>query len=833
MVQSVLPNEKISEFSGLSSAEIEARIKRGETNNYVARVNRTYWDIVRDNVFNLFNIVLFSLLGIVLVLGDYGTVFFAGISVFMNTFLGMIQEINAKIRLDKLATLTVQKAFVIRNGEKQEILMREVVKDDILLIEPGTKAVVDGIVLKSDSLEMDEALLTGESDAVLKNPDDEIFSGSFCIAGTGIMQATRVGANSNINKLSEVAKEYKSVKTPTQKRLDIIVEISVIVMLVFVPLIFINNLFSIQPPLPFLSAVRNAVVFVTTLVPQGLVLTAILALSLGAIKISRRDTLVQKVNAVESLANATVLCFDKTGTLTQNALAVDEILPLSDMTVEDIQQNLANYLANLAHQNRTATAISEYVQRVKSANGVLKEREIPFTSGRKWGAIIFADSIWVMGAPERLVSQNNPYYQHSIELSQQGKRVLALAKLHTTPTSDNILGDVEPIAYIVMSDQIRHDINDTLQAFRDENIMLKVISGDNIETVKAVAKEAGMNVTQAYEGAELEAMSDFDFTRAVQSANVFARVEPDTKRHIVAALQGQQEYVAMVGDGVNDVPALKQAELAIVMNDGTQISKDVADIVLLNNAMSTLPTAFREGKEITQTIFGTTKMFLIRGGYHIAYFIFITFLALPFPITPIQISWVTFGSLNMPAMLMTIPIIRPQLIKNYRRDVIDYIMVSGFVGSIMVVIVYITAYFGTNRDTEVARSIVTFFIMLFNMYNVLIVMGLDIYDTSSYRKLRRAILVLSGLAIFTVVTFYTMPDLFEFTPVSIFEQPLLFAQVFACFFLGAALVATLLRHRYMLNRIWALVEKDEKSFNEAVNTPSSIGVNGGEKARFT
>ena len=821
MAQTTLPGtrrQSMQDFKGLSPADVQERIKRGETNNYQARVSRTYWDIIRENVFNLFNIVLFTLLGIVLALQDYGTVFFAGISVFMNTFLGMIQEMNAKIRLDKLATLTVQKAIVIRNGEKQEILMRDVVKDDILVIEPGTKAVVDGIVLSSDSLEMDEALLTGESDAVLKDEGSEIFSGTFCIAGTGLMKATRVGAHSNINQLTETAKEYKSVKTPTQQRLDIVVEISVIVMLVFVPLIFINNLFSIEPPLPFLQAVRNAVVFVTTLVPQGLVLTAILALSIGAIKISRRDTLVQKVNAVESLANATILCFDKTGTLTKNQLAVDEIIPLSDMPIDGIHQHLANYLANLAHRNRTATAVSEYIEQVSRADNIVKEREIPFTSGRKWGAIVFSDATWVMGAPERIVLEDNPHYQKSVKLSQEGKRVLALAKLAKAPENDQISGDTELVAYVVMSDQIRDDIQETLESLRNENIRLKVISGDNIETVKAIAQEAGMIVTGAYEGKELDAMSDNEFRMAVQQANVFARVEPNTKRHIVAALQAQQEYVAMVGDGVNDVPALKQAELAIVMNDGTQISKDVADIVLLNNAMSTLPTAFAEGREITQTIFGTTKMFLIRGAYHIAYFVFITFLALPFPITPIQISWVTFGSLNMPAMLMTIPLIRPQFIKNYRQDVVDYILVSAFVGSFLVVIVYLTAYFGTNRDTEIARSIVTFFIMLFNMHNVLIVLGFDFYNLDTYKQFRRSIAVLFGLAIFTVVTLYSLPGLLEFTPVSFFTHPWLFVQVVACFLLGIVLVATLLRHRYMLNRIWALLEKDEKAFSEAIST---------------
>ncbi|MGB7337652.1 MAG: HAD-IC family P-type ATPase [Phototrophicaceae bacterium] len=820
MAQSAISNKMKSaakEFHGLSSHDVQERINRGETNNYQARVNRTYWDIIRDNVFNLFNIVLFSLLFIVLILQDYGTVFFAGISVFMNTFLGMIQEMNAKIRLDRLATLTVQKAIVIRNDEAQEILMKEVVKDDVLVLEPGTKAVVDGVVITSDSLEMDEALLTGESDAVLKDTGDEIFSGSFCVAGTGLMRATRVGANSNINQLTETAKEYKSVKTPTQKRLDIVVEICVIVMLVFVPLIFINNLFSTQPPLPFLETVRNAVVFVTTLVPQGLVLTAILALSIGAIKISRRDTLVQRVNAVESLANVTVLCFDKTGTLTKNQLAVDSIQVFNGHDPKTVEQTLFDYLDNLAHANRTASAIVDYLQDRTTMTGIKKDREIPFTSGRKWGAIVFTDATWVLGAPERLVPIDNPYYQQSIELSQQGKRVLAWGKLTTAPSNDDIVGDVELVAFVVMSDQIRDDIQETLAALRAENIRLKVISGDNLETVKAIAQEAGMIITGAYEGAELDAMSDSEFASAVQSANVFARVEPNTKRHIVAALQSQREYVAMVGDGVNDVPALKQAELAIVMNDGTQISKDVADIVLLNNAMSTLPKAFNEGREITQTIFGTTKMFLIRGGYHIAYFVFITFLALPFPITPIQISWVTFSSLNMPALLMTIPLIRPQFIRNYRDDVIDYIVVCGFVGSIMIVVVYLTAFFGTGRDTEVARSLVTFFIMLFNMHNVLIVMGFDFYDMSTYKQLRRAIAVLIGFALFTTITLYTFPVVFEFTPIPITQYPWLYAQLIASFLLSMVLVATLLKHRYMTNRIWALLEKDEKSFSEAMS----------------
>lgn len=805
-----------SYINGLSAAEISERVQRGETNNYEIRVNRSYWDIFRDNVLNLFNIVIFTLLIIVLRLGDYGTVFFAGFSVISNTFLGMIQEMSAKRRLDKLAALTVRQAIVWRDGVRQEIPMRYVVLDDVLELEPGTKAVVDGILLQSDSLEMDESLLTGESDAVFKERDMEIFSGSFCIAGTGLMRATRVGANSNINRLTETAKEYKRSRTPTQKRIDIIVELSVLAMFIFVPLLFINNLIVQSPPVSLLYAVRNVVVFVTTLVPQGLVLTAILALTIGAIKISTKDTLVQKVNAIESLANASVLCFDKTGTLTQNELAVDEIILTGSLDQSTVMQHLANYLDNLAHQNLTAHAITNHIESYVQAKQIEKEREIPFTSSRKWGAIVFPDVTWLLGAPERLLSTDHPTNKQTSHLSQQGKRVLAFGRMDTPPDGDKVNGDMELIALVVMSDQMREGINETLQAMRDENIELKVISGDNIETVQAIAKQAGIKITSAYEGEAVDAMSDEELALVVKEANVFARVDPTTKRRIISALQAQQEYVAMVGDGVNDVPALKQADLAIVMNDGTQISKDVADIVLLNNAMSTLPHAFKEGTTITQSIFATTKLFMIRGVYHVAFFVLILFMSLPFPITPIQISWATFGSINMPATFMALAVVRPKFIGNFRDDVLDYIVIGGFVGSIMLVILYVTAYFGSGRNADVARSTVTFFVTLFNAYVVLMIQGVDFYKPETFREFWRAILIMFSFVVITIWGMYILPNTFEFTPISLATHPLILMLVVALFLLSIVLMSTLTRYRYMLHRLWALMERDDKTFSAAV-----------------
>ncbi|HEX2619026.1 MAG TPA: HAD-IC family P-type ATPase, partial [Phototrophicaceae bacterium] len=682
-----MPDTPTGSPTGLTSVEVASRVKNGQSNNFEARVGRTYWQIFRDNIFNLFNIILFSLLVIVLIAHDYATVIFSGFTVVSNSFLGMIQEISAKRKLDTMASLAVQQAHVWRDGSLKTIPIKQIVLDDVITLEPGDRIVVDGRVLHSDALEVDESQLTGESDAVLKTIDDPLSSGSFCIAGSGLMVATRVGKDSTLNKLSVVAKEYKNVLTPTQRKIAVIVEISLLLMFVMGPMLIVSGLVQ---QIPGLELVRNGVVFVTSLVPQGLVLVAILALTIGAVRISRHQTLIQRVNAVESLANVTVLCFDKTGTLTQNKLAVTEIIPLNGVKPEEIYARLYQYSSNLSYQNRTAGAVASYVAplNLKSyATG--KVREIPFTSARKWGAIEFQDATYLLGAPERLI-QDEQMQSKSSDLALQGMRVLAFAqtdeRLEASPQKLN--GQVHPMALIVMSDQIRQDIGATLDEFRQLNVGLKVISGDNIETVSSIARESGMRAEIAYTGDQLNQMSDGEFAAAVKEADVFARIEPDTKRRIIQTLQQQGEYVAMVGDGVNDVPALKAANLAIVMNDGTQISKDVADIVLLNNAMSTLPLAFREGREITQTIYGTTKMFLTKNMYNMLIFLFIGFMMLPFPITPTQISWAAFGTVNMPAGIIALGIIRPAYVGRFRRDVIDYIITAGLIGSIAISVLF-------------------------------------------------------------------------------------------------------------------------------------------------
>ena len=797
---------------GLSSADVQQRLRRGESNDYEARVGRSYWDIFRENVLNLFNIVLGSLLIGVILLGDYATAIFAGFSVVSNTFFGMIQEFSAKRQLDRLAALSEQNVPCLRDGKWIDVPMRKVVKDEMIRVEPGDRLVVDGEIARSDSLEMDESLLTGESDAISKAPGAEVFSGSFCTAGTGIMRATKVGAESYINRLSTIAKQYKIVKTPTQIKIDIIVEITVLIMFVFVPLIFITG-FLIDNA--FLEIVRNAVVFTTSLVPQGLVLVAILSLTIGAVKISRQETLVQRVNAVESLANATVLCFDKTGTLTQNKLAVHEIIEIGEADISAIHLDLYIYLKNLAHLNNTAQAIERYIERVVHEDGYpQKRREIPFSSQRKWAAIELPESTLLLGAPERLLRPSDPHFAHAQAMARDGMRVLAFARMSGVPQDGAIdVADlVQPLALIIMSDQIRDDIQDTLQAFRDEGLKLKVISGDNLETVRAIARDSGMSVEKTTTGAELDAMGESEFDRAVNESQVFARIDPDTKQRIVEALRRQGEYVSMVGDGVNDVPALKAANLAIVMNDGTQISKDVADIVLLNNAMSTLPRAFREGKETTQTIYGTMKMFLVRNFYNIAFFVFIAFMALPFPITPVQISWATFGTVNLPATFIAFGWLRPQFIARFRRDVMDYIFTMGFIGAVIMTLLYLITWFSSDGDLMLTRSNITIMVALYGMLITWHIQGINLYQPRSFLQHWRLLLLSSVLTALTILIMYAYPALFEFKP-PVWDGgdgSLLIVAIAVLFLLTMALLSHGMKYRYLLNRFWDLMSPDRE-----------------------
>ncbi|MDZ4768901.1 MAG: HAD-IC family P-type ATPase [Chloroflexota bacterium] len=768
--------------TGLTSAEVQQRVARGEVNDYRARVGRSYWDIFRDNILNLFNLIFFALLVAVFLFRDYATFIFAGFSVVTNSFLGMIQEALAKRQLDRLAAEALSDIAVWRDGQLVTISAMQLVKDDVIPIAPGDRIAVDGVMLHSDALEIDESQLTGESDAVVKENGDPVTSGSFCIAGSGTMVATRVGRHSTLNQLSQTAKRYKKVLTPTQERIAVLVQITVVIMLLTLPMIFIAGYLT-DTSILNLPTFRSAVVFVASIVPQGLVLTAVLALTIGAVNISRKQTLVQRVNAVESMANVTTLCFDKTGTLTQNKLSVMEILPIGTLPHEGVIMRLSAYTGNLSNQNRTAAAVAEYVgvggQRALPA--VTKTREIPFTSQRKWGAVSLPDETLIFGAPERVLHPDQTdALEQARDLSTQGLRILALARstLALVKDGEPILDPArEGLALIVMHDEVRPDIQETLQEFADEGIALKVITGDNLETAAEIARAAGLTIHGAFRGDDLERMDDAEFDAAVMTGNLFARIEPETKKRIIASLKKQGEYVAMVGDGVNDVPALKEAHLAIAMNAGAQIAKDVADLVLLNNALTTLPLAFHEGRAIRQSVFGTMKIFLVKNFYSIIFFILVGFMFMPFPINPIQISWLTFFVINVPATLIAFRVIKPAHMSAFRDDVLDYAVSAGFVGAASMCVVYAIAYLSSGENTQIARSTVSQYMTLWGMLAFWNIHNVELFQIATIRARTNVFFIGIALALLTMIGFFLVPGLTEYTRFSI-ELTVVVALVF-------------------------------------------------------
>ncbi|MEP7293630.1 MAG: HAD-IC family P-type ATPase, partial [Chloroflexota bacterium] len=520
-----------------------------------------------------------------------------------------------------------------------------------------------------------------------------------------------------------------------------------------------------------------------------------------------KQTLVQRVNAVESMANVTTLCFDKTGTLTRNKLTVTQIIPVAAMSEGEIRERLTLYTGNLSHRNRTAAAVATYLnsgsEDQPALPAVTKTSEVPFTSTRKWGAIVLPGETLIMGAPERvLCPEDKAAIDQAGKLAAQGLRVLALART-TKPIVQG--GDLDPardsLALVVLSDEVRDDIQDTLASFTRQNVALKVISGDNLETVTEIARAAGMDVAGSFTGDQLEAMDNDALEHAVMNANVFARIEPDTKRKLIAALKRQGQYVAMVGDGVNDVPALKEAHLAVAMNDGAQIAKDIADIVLLNNALTTLPLAFTEGRAITQTIYGTSKIFLVKNLYSLLFFLFSGLMLLPFPLNPIHISWVTFGVINVPATLIAFRLIKPTYMEKFRRDVLDYVVTAGFIGGAAMAFVYAFAYLSGDRNLAQARSANIMYITLFGVLVLWNMHGIRVLQPRTFAEHPRIFLLGLALGIFTLVGPYVFSGWLEFTPPSA-EQWLV---VVAAFVITVVLMYVALRTRGFVDRIWRLV----------------------------
>jgi magnesium-transporting ATPase (P-type) len=746
-------------LGGLSAEQVRERIAGGQTNRFRPRTSRTWLEIVRGNVVNVFSVTLVVLVVTLVVLGQATDALFASVVVVSNTVIGVAQEGRAKRDLDRLARQIAGTARVRRDGASPTIPMGEIVRDDLVELEPGDRVVVDGPIVWQDAVEFDESSISGESATVARDVGEKATSGSFVVAGRAVMRAEGVGAESFTNRLGQMASGYRDVQTPIQRKVDALVKLSIGTMVVFGPLLVVAD---IAGGVPVAETARRLVVLVTSFVPQGVVLGTTLALTYAALRISRQRTLVQRLNAVESMANVTCLCFDKTGTLTENRLVVVDLVAFPPHTRPDLKAALATYVASLGTRNGTAQAIASFVG--PPASLTAKEVEIPFSSSRKWGAIRYADGrAVVLGAPELLVA-GRARREHAATLARRGLRVIALAAAPQGWTGTELPDGCAAIGLVVLEDRTRADIAVTLAAFSSRGIRLNVISGDSLETVSAVVRQAGMTIEGTVSGPELDALTPAAFADRVRSTNVFARISPATKRRIVEQLGALGHYVAMVGDGVNDVPALKASRLGIAMHDGAQMAREVADIVLLDDALATLPRALTEGHETTQRIYATMRMLLTKNVFFILTIIFVGFMSLPFPGDIRQLTWATFATSGVPSLLVAAGLIRPRYVHAFGRQVLGYCALAGLIGAIALSTAFAGAYLLAGRDLRLAQSFLATVAILYGLLVFWDVHGVVLFEPITFRQNRREALFGIAIGVVAIAVPTAWPALFDMTP---------------------------------------------------------------------
>jgi cation-transporting ATPase E len=651
----LLPGERLR---GLTEAEARARHARGEGNVAPVETSRSYIRILRENAFTAVNTILFAIAVALLALRLFGDAIMTAGLVLANVVVGVVQETRAKRQLDRIALLTRPRATVVRDGREREVDPAEIVRGDLLVVRPGDQILVDGTVLAATGLSVDESLLTGESDLVPKQAGDRVYSGSFCMVGSGAYEATHVGTAGTAQQLTARARAYRDPKTPLQREVGWVVRV-VAVATVALGIQVAGAYRHVYTDLPVAEIVRAAAVIVA-LVPQGLVFMVTVTYALAAVRMAGKGALIQRMNAVESTSHVDVLCLDKTGTLTTNAQRLHALHALG-IDETELRRLLGAYAASTGAGNRTVEAIA----RACPAQARPVRQEAPFSSTHKWSALALdgaAPDVLVLGAPEVLrpalatdADIDGPTRQWTV----QGLRVLLLAR---APVGAALLGPdgqphlptgLTPLGLVSLADELRPEARETIQRFGEAGIALKIISGDHPETVAALARQAGFpGDARVRSGAELGA-TDGDALEAItEQTSVFGRITPEQKERLVRALRRRGHYVAMVGDGVNDVLALKQAHLAIALRSGSQVTRSVADIVLLDDSFGALPAAFREGQRILRGMQDIIRLFLVRTLYVALIILGASLTTDRFPITPKHSAVMALLTVGIPTLAL-------------------------------------------------------------------------------------------------------------------------------------------------------------------------------------
>ena len=661
---------------GLTRAEVAEREATGRVNTVPTGPSRTVAQIITSNVFTPFNLLLGALLVLVLIVAPIQDALF-GLVLVANSAVGIIQELRAKRTLDRLAVLSAPRAMVVREGKQRLIPMDRVVLDDLLVLRPGDQVGVDGQVLHSESLEVNEALLSGESDPVVKAPGDQVLSGSFVSSGNGLYRSTKVGAEAYAVRLAEEAKRFTLVRSELRNGINRILKTIAWVMVPTVALLVWSQM-NLESDIGVNEALRATVAGIAAMVPEGLVLLTSVAFAVGVVRLGQRRVLVQELPAVEGLARVDVICFDKTGTLTEGRLTVESL------EVLDERHDPAPALGALAAADPNPNATMQAVAEAFSAPaGWLPTATIPFSSARKWSGASFGRAgSWVLGAPE-LMLPGDPLVMASMgKAAAQGRRVLLLARSAAELDGEALPGDLEAVAMVGLTDRIREDAARTLQYFAQQGVTAKVISGDHPQTVAAIAQQVGLAGAEQVVDARTLPEEGPGLADALERGTIFGRVTPHQKRAMVAALQSRGHVVAMTGDGVNDVLALKDADIGIAMGSGAPASRAVAQLVLLDGAFDTLPFVVAEGRRVISNIERVANLFLTKTVYAFLLAILVGVFARPFPFVPRHLTLVGSLTIGVPAFFLALAPSASRARSGFVRRVVSFAFPVGTLAAV-------------------------------------------------------------------------------------------------------------------------------------------------------
>ena len=700
--ESGVPADHETPPSGLTTAEVEDRVARGLTNRTGQRTSRSYGEIVRANVFTRFNAILGAMFAIVLVVGHPQDGLF-GLVIVANSLIGIVEEVQAKRKLDALAVLSAPRARVTRDGTLHDIAVDDVVLDDLCELRTGDQVPADGVVRRADGLEIDESLLTGESDPIEKTPGSPVLSGAIVVAGAGAFQATAVGADAYARQLAAEARQFQLVHS------ELIDGTNFLLRLIQYALFPIGGLLLWQQLRTdsVSGALTSTVAGVVGMVPEGLVLLTSLAFGIAAVTLARRHVLVQELPAVEVLARVDIVCLDKTGTLTEGDVVFDRVEPVGPDGADEIRDALGA-LADDPNRNATLAAIGAAMP---PPDGWSRRATTPFSSARKWSAATFRDrGTWVLGAPEMVLRDagaDDPVRARANDLAAQGTRVLVLAHSPAALDGEALPTPCPPAALVVLEEQIRPDAADTLAYFAAQGVALRVISGDNPRTVAAVAARVGLAGADAPVDARELPDDPAKLADALETHTVFGRVTPQQKRAFVHALQSRGHVVAMTGDGVNDALALKDADIGVAMGSGAPATRAVAKLVLLDSRFATMPGVVAEGRRVIANIERSAKLFVNKTVYAAVIAVAVVIADWKYPFLPRHLTIISNFTIGIPGFFLALAPNTRRYIPGYMRRVLQFCVPSGLVVGAAALVAYGVAFYGADLSLTESRTTAT------------------------------------------------------------------------------------------------------------------------------